>query len=306
MKLFYAIKGEKVLYLLSSSVIEKEPVMHIENTLQPFEIEKETLTEWNRRPHQHNFFELVYIQEGAGRQCINNSLLPYQAGSIFLLPPYDCHFFEISTATTFVFIRFNALFFKEDKRTMMDYSQWFSNLHYILSSYNRIPGDVIHSVADKSVMISLINSMQQEKQQQNFSESILRTNMVAMLNILLRNFENSFLEKHNDKDTPTRDVLQYIQYNLFDNSKLKADAIAKEFNLSPTYISEYFKKKTGESLKEYILKARVNVAQSRIEYSGQSLKEIAYDLGFIDASHLNKVIKKYYDDAGTTCSSFAG
>ncbi|MFP9097792.1 helix-turn-helix domain-containing protein [Flavobacterium sp. RHBU_24] len=277
--------------------------MHIENTIEPFEIEKETLTEWSRRPHQHNFFELVFIQSGSGKQCINDSLVNYEKGSIFLLPPYDCHSFEIDAATTFIFIRFNALFFIEDKRTMMDYSQWFSNLHYILSSYNRVPGDVIHSAGDKSVIASLIQSMQMEMQLPNYSESILRTNMVAMLNILLRNFENTFLEKHIDKDTQTRNLLQYIQYNLFDNSKLKTEVIAGEFNLSPTYVGEYFKKKTGESLKEYILKARVNVAQSRMEHSGQSLKEIAYDLGFTDASHLTKVIKKYYDDAGTACGS---
>ncbi|MUV04657.1 helix-turn-helix domain-containing protein [Flavobacterium rakeshii] len=279
--------------------------MHIENSLQPFDIEKEVLTEWSRRPHQHNFFELVFIERGTGKQCINSNILPYKDESIFLLPPYDCHSFEIESATTFVFIRFNALFFKEDKRTMMDYSQWFSNLHYILSSYNRIPGDIIHSDSDRAVLISLIRSMQLEKEQSNYSESILRTNMVAMLNILIRNFENRFLEKHQDKDMQTRDVLQYIQYNLFDNSKLKTNVIASEFNLSPNYVGEYFKKKTGESLKEYILKARVNVAQSRIEYSGQSLKEIAYDLGFTDASHMTKVIKKYYDDAGTSCSTFA-
>ncbi|QEE50249.1 helix-turn-helix domain-containing protein [Flavobacterium alkalisoli] len=279
--------------------------MHIENSLMPFDIEKETLTLWSRRPHKHNFFELVFIEEGTGKQCINGTLLPYQDESIFLLPPYDCHSFEIESETTFVFIRFNALFFKEDKRTLMDYSQWFANLHFILSSYNRIPGDIIHSDSDRAVMTSLIRSMQREKEQNSASESILRTNMVALLNLLLRNFENSFLEKHQDKDLQTRDLLQYIQYNLFDNSKLKTDIIADEFKLSPNYVGEYFKKKTGESLKEYILKARVNVAQSRIEYSGQSLKEIAYDLGFTDASHMTKVIKKYYDDAGTSCSSFA-
>ncbi|SFQ55055.1 AraC-like ligand binding domain-containing protein [Flavobacterium akiainvivens] len=306
MQMYYSVKSGKVLYLFTPSCYLKETNMHIENSLQPFDIEKETLTEWTRRPHRHNFFELVFIQEGNGNQCINGSILPYSGQSIFLLPPYDCHSFEIDKPTTFVFIKFNALFFKEDKRTMMDYSQWFSNLHYILSTYNRTPGDVIHSDADKAVMISLINSMQLERQQANFSESILRTNMVAMLNILLRNFENSFFEKHKDKDNQTRDVLQYIQFNLFDNNKLKSDVIAGEFNLSPNYVSEYFKKKTGESLKEYILKSRVNVAQSRMEYSGQSLKEIAYDLGFTDASHMTKVIKKYYDDAGTSCSSFAG
>lgn len=280
--------------------------MKIENTLQPFDIQKEELLEWTKRPHQHNFFEMVFIEKGTGNQCINGNILPYDSKSLFLLPPYDCHSFEIESPTTFVFIRFNALFFKEDKRSMMDYSQWFSNLHYILSSYNRLPGDIIHSEADKSLIISLIESMLAEKQQPDYSESILRTNMVAMLNILLRNFEKSFLEPHKDKDAQTKDLLQYIQYNLFDNDKLKTEAIAEEFNLSPTYVGEYFKKKSGESLKEYVLKSRVNVAQSRMQYSGQSLKEIAYDLGFTDSSHLAKVIKKYYDASGAKICSGLG
>ncbi len=89
-------------------------------------------------------------------------------------------------------------------------------------------------------------------------------------------------------------MLQYIQYNLFDNDKLRVDALAGEFNLSANYVSEYFKKKTGESLKEFILKSRVNVAYSRIQHSGQSMKEIAWELGFTDASHLSKMIKKYF------------
>lgn len=278
--------------------------MQVENSAQPFDIQEESLHEWTRRPHQHNFFELVFIKEGTGSQCINGSLLAYEKDSIFLLPPYDCHSFEIETPTTFVFVRFNALFFQEDKRQMMNYSEWFKNLHYILSSYNRAPGDIIHSAADKSLMISLITSILLEKQQANQSESIIRANMVAMLNVLVRNFENSFRDSHAAKDEPTKHLLQYVQYNLFDNEKLKADAIASEFNIAPTYVGEYFKKKVGENLKEYILKARVNVAQSRMQYSGQSVKEIAYDLGFTDASHLAKVIKKYYDSTGAPmCSS---
>lgn len=274
--------------------------MQIEHTVQPFAIEQEKLLEWNRRPHQHNFFELVFIKNGTGRQCINSSVLPYEQESIFLLPPYDCHSFEISSPTTFVFVRFNALFFQEDKRQLMNYSQWFNNLHYVLSSYNRIPGDVIHSSSDKALMISLINSLQHEEQQSTPSASILRANMVAMLNVLVRNLEASFRDSHKAKDDQTKDLLQYIQYNLFDNEKLKVEAIAGEFNLAPTYVGEYFKKKVGENLKEYILRSRVNVAQSRLQHSGQSIKEVAYDLGFTDASHLTKVIKKYYESIDQT------
>ncbi|MEI6947147.1 AraC family transcriptional regulator [Paraflavisolibacter sp. H34] len=284
--------------------MEQQQHFQVEQTVQPFDISEEELHEWTRRPHRHNFFELVFIRDGTGSQCINGSFLPYEKDSIFLLPPYDCHSFRIQAPTQFVFIRFNALFFQEDKWQLMDYSQWFRNLHYILSSYNRKPGDVIHSPADKALMVSLITSMLHEKQQPGGSESIIRTNMVAMLNVLVRNFENSFRESHQARDQQVRDLLQYIQYHLFDNDKLKVEAIARAFNLAPTYVGEYFKKKVGENLKEYILKARVNVAQSRMQYSGQSVKEIAYDLGFTDASHLMKVIKKYYQAAGqAVCSS---
>ncbi|SDL93323.1 AraC-like ligand binding domain-containing protein [Catalinimonas alkaloidigena] len=304
--LYIPLPGKRFCILISRQLPEtkRSQAMKIEKTVQPFEMEEETLLKWTKRPHQHNFFELVFIKEGTGSQCINDMLLPYQKDSLFLLPPYDCHSFQIQTPTTFVFIRFNALFFQEDKRQMMDYREWFKNLHYILSTYNRVPGDIMHAPSDKALIISLITNMLHERQQARPSESILRTNMVAMLNILVRNFENRFLESHHADAPEAKDLLQYIQHNLFENDKLKAEAIAETFHLAPSYVSEYFKKKVGSNLKEYILKARVNVAQSRIQHSGQSLKEIAYELGFTDASHLTKVIKKYYDEKGTVCNSW--
>lgn len=242
--------------------------MQIEHTIQPFDIQEEVLEEWTKRPHKHNFFELVFIKSGSGNQCINGNILPYEKESIFLLPPYDCHTFEIKSPTEFIFIRFNALFFQVDKQELMDYSGWFKNLHYILSSYNRVPGDIVHSEPDRALMITLINSMCHESRQPVCSDSILRTSMAAMLNVLIRNFEQRFRDSHKVKDSQIKDLLQYIQYNLFDNDKLRVETIASEFSMAPTYVGEYFKKKTGENLKEYILKARVNVAQSRMQYSG--------------------------------------
>lgn len=268
--------------------------MQVENSAQPFFITREELQEWNQRPHKHNFFELVYIEEGSGTQCINHTKVPYQQDNIFLMPPYDCHSFEIAEPTTFIFIRFNGLFFKKDSMQMMDYTEWFQNLHYILSSYNRQPGDIIHSVSDKNMLVHLIKGIYDEyinKKEQ--SDSIIRGHMFALLNILRRNFEQTFKNDHPVADHQVSNILQYIQFNLFDNDKLRIESLANEFHMSATYVSEYFKKKTGESLKEYVLKSRVNVAQSRLQNSDQSAKEIAYELGFTDASHMAKVIKKY-------------
>ena len=277
--------------------------MQVESSVQPFFISKEEWHDWNRRPHQHNFFELVYIEAGSGEQCINHSMIPYQQDNIFLLPPYDCHSFKIAAPTTFIFIRFNALFFKKDNQQMMDYTEWFQNLYYILSSYNRQPGDIIHSASDKTMLIHLIKGIYDEyTNKREHSDSIIRAHMFALLNIVMRNFEQTFKGSHDSNDKQISDMLQYIQVHLFDNDKLRVESLAAAFHLSATYVSEYFRKKTGQSLKEYILRSRVNVAQSRLQNTDQSAKEIAYELGFTDASHMSKVIKKYFP-ADTGCSS---
>ncbi|MBW8687402.1 AraC family transcriptional regulator [Chitinophaga rhizophila] len=280
--------------------------MQVENSVRPFFVTREELTEWTHRPHQHNFFELVYIEKGSGKQCINHSLIPFAQDNIFLLPPYDCHWFELAEPATFIFIRFNALFFRKDSMQMMDYTEWFQHLHYILSSYNRQPGDIIHNTSDKHMLISLIRGIYDEYTNKRAqSDSIIRAHMFALLNILRRNFEQTFKSEHQSGDKQVNDILQYIQFNLFDNEKLRVESLAAQFNLSPKYVSEYFRKKTGENLKEYILKSRVNVAQSRLQHSDQSAKEIAYELGFTDASHMAKVIRKYYPPE-TTCTSKVG
>lgn len=277
--------------------------MQVEHSAQPFFITRDELREWTQRPHQHNFFELVYIESGSGKQCINHSVVQYGQDNIYLLPPYDCHSFDIVEPTTFIFIRFNGLFFKKDSIQMMDYTEWFQNLHYILSTYNRQPGDIIHNSADRKMLVYLIKGIYEEYQaRREHADSIIRGHMFALLNILRRNFEQTFMEAHPAADKQVVDILHYIQNNLFDNDKLKVEALANQFHLSATYVSEYFKKKTGESLKEYILQSRVNVAQSRLENSEQSAKEIAYELGFTDASHMARVIKKYYP-AGAGCST---
>jgi len=44
--------------------------MLIEETQNIFEIHVEELSAWQKRPHRHNFFELVYVDNGSGYQCI--------------------------------------------------------------------------------------------------------------------------------------------------------------------------------------------------------------------------------------------
>lgn len=83
--------------------------MQTENLYEPFEIEYLEVQECPMVAHKHNFFELVYILDGTGTQCINKNHLSYALDKLFLLMPQDSHSFEVKTLTKFFFIRFNDI-----------------------------------------------------------------------------------------------------------------------------------------------------------------------------------------------------
>ncbi|PWJ60190.1 AraC-like DNA-binding protein [Dyadobacter jejuensis] len=270
--------------------------MHIEQTIKPFEIHIEILDHWQKRPHQHNFFELVYIDKGTGHQCINQMQFPYAQGNIFLLPPLDCHSFKIEERTTFYFIRFTDLYFTKEAMHG-HYKEWFQKLSYVLSNYNKVAGDIIQTRTslERELLVHLIKQIHQEYlTKDDYSEPIIESLLMSTLNILARNIEKRYVDEGHNKDYKFGEIIRYIQHHLYDKQKLSLEAIASEFNIAPTYFSEYFKKHSEYSFQEYIIKSKLKLAESYIKHSQYSIKEIAYMLGFTDSSHLSKSFKKNY------------
>lgn len=270
--------------------------MLIEQSHSPFEIITEELSEWKGRPHKHNFFELVFIEEGEGQQCINQQMFNYRKHNIFLLPPLDCHSFRISSPTRFVFIRFTNQVFDRSRNGGMNFEQWFRNATYILVNYNKLAGDVIRNADDKEHLINNIRIVLHEyRKDDKFSNCIIQTTLVTILNILARNIERAYLtDQQLQHDNRFHEVLNYVQHHLFETELLKVPRLAQAFNVSPTYFGEYFRKHAGEPLQDYIIKSRLKVAEARLLYSDNSVKEIAYELGFTDASHFSRTFKNYH------------
>ena len=71
--------------------------------------------------------------------------------------------------------------------------------------------------------------------------------------------------------------------------------------MSATYVSEFFRKQVGMSLREYIMKAKLRLVEIRLLNSDFTLTEIADELGFTDVSHLSKTFKRY---TGTSVREF--
>ncbi|WP_052646748.1 helix-turn-helix domain-containing protein [Paenibacillus terrae] len=73
---------------------------------------------------------------------------------------------------------------------------------------------------------------------------------------------------------------------------LTLESLAKQLRISPSYLSNKFKEETGETLKAYIQRQKIEEAKNLIVYSDLSISEIYSLLNFHDQSYFTKVFKK--------------
>ncbi|WP_405368559.1 AraC family transcriptional regulator [Nonlabens sp. Asnod2-A12] len=270
--------------------------MNVIETYKPFEIQEIELTEWKSRPVKNNFFELVLIKSGEGTQCINYNLSPYHKNSLFLLPPLKCHSFTVEKPTTFVFLKFTDSFFKDIGKINIDRNEWFKEASFILSNYNQLPGDIIKDEIDRKHLESIVQIILAESRNYgSTSINLITSLMTSILEILIRNIKKGTYSEVSDNTTDQRitKMLNYINENIDKTELLKVDHLASVFMMSPTYVSEYFKKQVNMSLREYIIKAKLKLVEIRLLNSNFTLTQIADDLGFTDISHLSKTFKRY-------------
>ncbi|RIV22473.1 AraC family transcriptional regulator [Fibrisoma montanum] len=269
--------------------------MLTERLYQPFDIRLMDVVDWHQPPHQHAFFELLYIQDGVGRQCINQNKFAYRKGNLFLVTPTDCHSLDVDAPTQFVSIRFTEQFFQTVAGERPD---WFRKLEYVLAQHAHQPDCLLHNDSDRLFAGQLINGLVREYVNKGpFYETILQNGLQLLLNIVARNVAEKGhigLPGNIASSSMLKDMTLYIQQHIHEPDKLRADHLADRFNLSPTYIGEYFRKHTGESLQSYIIRYKLKLVENRLEFSDLTVSQIADELGFTDESHLSKLFRKYY------------
>jgi AraC-like DNA-binding protein len=263
--------------------------MEIRNLYQPFELQLLNVDEYEGRAHTNTFFEMVFVLEGKGLQMINNHRLPYSSDKLFLIFPQDVHGFEVSSRTSFFFLRFNDSYLKTQSR------EWIQRLEFIFNNHNHLPGCILKNVPDKALVRALVEALVRENiNQQPQQPEVIKQLINTLITIAARNILLSTVST-TDKSRSGYSVqlLSYIHQHIYEPDKLKSEIIAQQFNVSPTYISEFFKGHTGQSLQDYIMAYKIKLIETRLRFTDMQINEIVYELGFSDASHLNRLFKKY-------------
>jgi len=259
-------------------------------------LEFESVSEWGYQKHKHNFFELTLILEGTGQHVLNENIIDYKEGDIFFLTPKDEHEFVIATPTRFGILKFTEQLFLEKSNSITN-TKWRKDLDSVIFHNNIIPESIVVCNKDQQQLFGLYQLIKNEiSNNTTYGRNVLLELFGALLIIISRNLKSTL------KDLPKATIsekekieliLSYIRQHVLNKNRIKIKTIAEEFNMSPNYVSIFVKKHTGISIQQYVIQTKLKMAERLLKQSNLHISEISDKTGFVDASHFNKIFKKY-------------
>lgn len=122
----------------------------------------------------------------------------------------------------------------------------------------------------------------------------------AHVGTLLQTAKSRINKQRDATDMTITRVTEYINKHL--SEAITLDEVARAVYLTPSYLSEYFKVKTGTNFKDYVLSRRMERGSEllRQKNSGR-IQDVALQCGYADFKHFCRVFKKY---TGVTPTEF--
>lgn len=154
---------------------------------------------------------------------------------------------------------------------------------------------VIHNAA--SLKNRILNVILEQSIADNYSAHYIPLLTKELIFDILRLSASDYTNKSNDTKSlkKIKKVIEYIHSNY--SSSLKIQSIAKEFGFSPSHLGRLFKKYTGQSIYNFILQHRIQLAKEFLVTSDLDVNEVGDKVGFNDAYHFSKIFK---NKTGTT------
>lgn len=103
---------------------------------------------------------------------------------------------------------------------------------------------------------------------------------------------------YKDVGPMVRKIIHYIQLHL--DNDLSPTSLAIKFNMSPSNLSNQFKKEMGLTVAHFVQEQRVKEACHHLRYSNLSIQTIASMVGYLDQNYFAKVFKSVIGETAST------
>lgn len=238
-------------------------------------------------PHSHVNVEINYVRSGKCYLKIDEKIVSFQKGDCMILYPKTEHYF-FTTKEKAVLVQ---LEFKLDIFPQMFPKPELKNQLLFLYQLLTHSQQVI-KIRNNDEMNRIINKAVRELNDRKSNFDVLTRLYLAELFILIsRELDKQLYFANKQSDAHTEAIIQYIHSNY--NQTIQFELFAKELGISSRYLRHNFKKKIGVGPKAYLVEYRINKALELFKDQSLSIKEIAFDSGFVSQQYFSKVFKEY-------------
>jgi AraC family transcriptional activator of pobA len=266
------------------------PIMKFDNAGLPFKI----YTISNLREEQqinydvahcHDYYEITWITSGSGKLFSDLREYSLDENSLYFIKPNQVHRLLLNQDAQGFILAFKDSFVNLGAHEFDLICQ--ASLFQLFSHLQVLP--VLKEMVTD--MMEIITKMDNEiKNEYSFKVQLLRRYFKIFLIYVSRQFEKIQQSTHHSRDNElTNRFIELLEKN-FKEKKMVAD-YADQLYITPNYLNGIVKKNTGFSAGHHIRQRVVLEAKRMCRYSDAGMKEIAYNLGFLDSSHFSKFFK---------------
>ncbi len=240
-----------------------------------------------REPHRNNYQAIIWIDTGRGTHLIDDQLYDVEPNTFMLVTKDQMHAFNPESGTLGCSIRFSDSF--------LDSATYHSTCKYSL--FNNLTVNSVLKVNEtekpsfEMLVLQLLNEYEREDE---FGKFGIIQHLLEALIIKLDQLKKKQFTRQYNTNSPTYLIFQRFNFELEKHFKTYHDvsSYSDRLNISNRKLSDVLKLFVGKSSVEVIRERIITEAKRTLMYSGQTIQEIAFELGFEDPFYFSKVFKK--------------
>jgi AraC family transcriptional regulator, transcriptional activator of pobA len=232
-------------------------------------------------PHRHNFYMICLIIKGSGIHVIDFEKIDLIPNRLFFLRPEQVHFWQVQPKSKLAVIQFSDDFLTE----LFNYN----NIPAINSSFDSYIDLQPDTAATISQIFQTIAS--ENAQNQINSKKIIQANIFILLSEIERLINNDSVKRSKGNKYTILDNFKSLL-----NKKYKEITSVSEFacllNITANYLNIVVKETTGLTANDLMHKRIILEAKRLLINEHSDIVQVAFELGFKDASYFARFFKK--------------
>jgi AraC-like DNA-binding protein len=243
------------------------------------------------KPHKHDFYLILFVEEGEGVHIIDFVQYRIKPKSIFLMTPGQVHTWAFSEDSKGFVIFFTRAFYEMhlSRNSLLEFP-FYNSL---------VATPVVYPSTEEPFKFAI---RQMFKEYVNTDTPDLRI-LRAYLDIFLLEAAKSHDSSHNAPAHNNTFKLRKLEHLIEENFRTlrRPGDYGELMNLAPSYLNSICKDSLGKTLTELIQSRLLLEAKRMYAYSDMNVNEVAAKLNFTDPSYFVRWFKK---QNGSTAEDF--